>query len=144
MKRMLSFIFLLMLSAFLLSACSLSTLSNSIDSNASDAIAPSSNDTTNISNNDNGSNLDSSAADSGLQKSGDGTQAVAKQPSSAINVKSSSVEYKVQKGDTFYRICKKFYTNSNKYNLLITQNNIKDTSHIIAGDTLIIPEPDKQ
>lgn len=134
-----------MLSASILSACSLSPLSENTASTTSSVSAPSSSDAANVSNNDNGAGIDSSStADSGIQASGNGTSVVAKQPSKATNVKGSSVEYKVLKGDTFYKICKKFYTNSNKYSLLIKQNNIKDTSHIITGETLIIPEPDKQ
>lgn len=145
MKRMISFISLLMLSASILSACSLSTLSKNTASTTTSIATPSSTDTTNVLSNDNGSSIASSTtSDSSKQASGDGTAAAAKQPSKATNVKSSSIEYKVLKGDTFYKICKKFYTNSNKYSLLIKQNNIKDTSHIIAGETLIIPEPDKQ
>ena len=72
-----------------------------------------------------------------------GNPAVPEETAKPDNVKKASVKYKVQAGDTLYSIGKKFYSSPKKYSLIMEYNNIKDPNRIFAGQTLVIPEPDK-
>lgn len=53
-----------------------------------------------------------------------------------------AVRYRVQSGDTLWRIAQKFYGKSNgaKYTLIATANNIDNPNEISIGQSLIIPQ----
>ena len=51
----------------------------------------------------------------------------------------TTTTYTVEKGDTFWSIAQKFYGNGAEYGKILTANNLRESSPLSQGDTLIIP-----